>query len=255
MKKIIFILIVVFVSYKFFGEEDIPIEQVEDFGNDIQALERKTEEFKKKALITPQIKQEESIEVEPAIKKVKSDKREDPAVDINTIFESPNYYNSFLEAFNSGRYEKVKEYAKNLLKIPDHYSSKYWYGDVCHGVYITLGKTYLAENNRELAIKYLIDSVKNDCIEKSVDKKYSPKLSSFGPERSLAFELYERGERESLVKFFEYSRSFWDVGVSDGIIDKAIKNIQTTELSYDQEDDPNFPFEPVGYIVKPRKAL
>ena len=203
-----------------------------------RSLHKKSHDFKREEVITNQ----EKVLKEPLV------------FDIDSSFESTEYYDRFLDAYKNRNNEAVIEFGENLLKIPDRYSSYYWYGNLCHAVHIILGKTYMTSDNVEKAEYHLLKSVSNKCIEKSFDKKYSPQLSSFGPDRSLAFSLYEKGRVDSVVKFFELTKKFWDEGVEDGTIDKAIKNLLTTELSYEQEDDPNFPFMPVAYIINYEKA-
>lgn len=173
---------------------------------------------------------------------------------INTAFESKDYYMSFLKAFHSKDVETVFKMGKNLLLIPDRYSQYFWYGNLCHAVHIIMGKTYLSAGDIKNAVVHLIKSVDNKCIEHSIDQKYSPQLNSFGPDRSLAFDLYQEGERDSIILFFEKTKTFWDSGLEDGIIDKAINNIKVQDLSYDQEDDSSFPFERVAYVINYEKA-
>lgn len=173
---------------------------------------------------------------------------------INTAFESKDYYMSFLNAFHSKDIEKVLKMGKNLLLIPDRYSQYFWYGNLCHAVHIIMGKTYLASGDIKNAVVHLIKSVDNKCIEHSVDQKYSPQLNSFGPDRSLAFDLYQEGERDSIILFFEKTKTFWDSGLEDGLIEMAINNIKVQDLSYDQEDDNSFPFERVAYVINYEKA-
>ena len=169
-------------------------------------------------------------------------------------FESTDYYDAFLNAYKAKDEDVVIKLGTNLLLIPDKYSAYFWYGNLCHAVHILLGKTYLSSNNIEKAEYHLLKSVDNKCIEKSIDQMYSPQLSSFGPDRSLAFSLYEKGRKDSVINFFNLTKEFWHQGLKDGTIDRAIENLLTIDLSYEQEDDPNFPFEPVAYVIDYEKA-
>lgn len=173
---------------------------------------------------------------------------------IETAFESTEYYDEFLKAYKNNDHDKVIAYGLNLLKIPDSYSSQFWYGNLCHAVHIILGKTYLSSGDLQKAKEHLINSVKNKCIENSIGREYSPQLSSFGPDRSLAYTLYKSGERQVVLDFFELARAFWLSGVDDGTIDNAVSNIQVLDLTYEQEDDETFPFPPVKYAIDYEKA-
>jgi hypothetical protein len=40
----------------------------------------------------------------------------------------------------------------------------------------------------------------------------SPQLNSFGPNMSLAKDLLENGDRETVLQYFEFCRKFWSMG-------------------------------------------
>ena len=164
---------------------------------------------------------------------------------IETSFENNNYFMSFLNSFYLQDYDKTIKYAENLLKVPSRYASNHWYGRICHGTNIILGKTYLAKGNIKKAESYLMKSVDKVYINQSRGQIFSPTLSSFGPDRSLAYDLYKKGRKQIVIKYFEATKRFWKHGIEDGIIEKAINNVKGTNSgsdSYFEEDDPNFPF-------------
>ena len=40
----------------------------------------------------------------------------------------------------------------------------------------------------------------------------SPQMNSFGPNMSLARDLLEKGERETVLQYFDLCRKFWKMG-------------------------------------------
>jgi hypothetical protein len=214
-------------------------------------IENKIERSKSE-LVKIELKEPVQLLSNNQIKKI--DEPKELKFDLNTSFESPEYYDSFLKAFKEDNYSKVISISQNLLMIPDHYKSQFWYGDLCHAVYILLGKTYLAHGEIHKAQEALIKSVNNKCVKNSQDMSYSPVLSSFGPDRTLAYSLFEKGKKGTVIKFFELTKKFWESGVEEGVIDRAIANLLVVEKNYEQEDDPYFPFKAIGHTVNYEKA-
>lgn len=254
MKKILFLILCLILVVFYFQDEKVtdnnPLDSelvVKEISHDKLPLQKTVKHIETPNTLesVPRVIREKK-EIMPFVEQ----KTVEPSdFNLENSFETTDYYDAFLNAYNKEKYEEVVLYAENLLKIPDKYSSNFWYGNLCHATYIILGKTYLFLKNIEKAEFYLIKSVNNKCIEKSIDGKYSPQLMSFGPDRSLAHSLYLKGRRKSILHFFELTKKFWESGVQDGIIENAISNIKTTDLSYEQEDDSNFPFEPTSYTV------
>jgi hypothetical protein len=172
--------------------------------------------------------------------------------DIKISFEDQNYYSTFLKFYQKGDYKNALIYGKNLLKIPDKYSKNYWYGNVIHTTNIVLGKIYLALGDLGASESYLLNSVNTKYISKTQDEMFSPQLASFGPDISLAYDLYKAGRRESVTKYFQGLKSFWKIGLENGFIENSLKNIKNGVK--DEENYPNqitgFPFEK-GYFAIP----
>lgn len=152
---------------------------------------------------------------------------------------------SFLHAFQNGRFEDAIKYGENLLKIPDQYSQNWWYGNLLHTTHIILGKIYLSQGKIQLAEKHLLASVDEKYILNSADKDFSPQLASFGPDTSLAYDLYLKKRYDTVISFFHKTKHFWASGVEDGTINKAILNIQKMKNGEAEnyiDDDSDFPF-------------
>jgi len=113
-------------------------------------------------------------------------------------------------AYDAGQLEAAEGYAKELLakySDPKGYSGPKGTSGSGEAVFIgnmVLGRVALRRNqdipeakNRLLASAYTVGS---------------PALNSFGPNMSLAKELLEKGERDTVLEFFTRCRTFWTMG-------------------------------------------
>ena len=74
------------------------------------------------------------------------------------------------------------------------------YGNVEYAANELLGRVALREGNTDAAGKYLLAAGKT---------KGSPQLNSFGPSFTLARELAEKGERDTVIQFLDLVGVFW----------------------------------------------
>jgi thioredoxin-like negative regulator of GroEL len=102
-------------------------------------------------------------------------------------------------AIDAGELEKAEEYAWKMLNS----DAQGWNSgnNVYHGNNI-LGRLALREGDIKSAKEYLIAAGKTSG---------SPQLDSFGPNMTLAKELLEKGERDSVLKFFDLCSNFWEM--------------------------------------------
>ena len=116
-------------------------------------------------------------------------------------------FNHFIElarlAFTAGELEKAREYADELLRrAPDH-AGAWNYGNAIHDGNVVLGRIALREGKVDAAKERLRTAGKTPG---------SPQLNSFGPTMTLAAELLERGEKETVLAYFNDCRVFWKSG-------------------------------------------
>ena len=106
-------------------------------------------------------------------------------------------------AFDAGELQKARAYATQLLdQAPQH--AKYWnYGNAIHDGNVVLGRVALREGDLVAARKYLLAAGQAPA---------TPTLSSFGPNMSLANDLLEKGDRETVLAYFELCGKFWRGG-------------------------------------------
>lgn len=106
-------------------------------------------------------------------------------------------------SFEARRYDKAKSYAMRLLSIAKKHKGNWNYGNAIHDGNMMLGRLELLSNHVEQAKQYLI---------KAGMTTGSPQLNSFGSNMLLANDLLLRGEKETVLKYLELCRKFWDMG-------------------------------------------
>lgn len=103
-------------------------------------------------------------------------------------------------AFNAGAFDKAEKSAKELLVIAESHQGDEKYGQAVHDGNMILGRLALRRNDVNQAKMYLL---------KAGRTAGGGTLSSFGPNMSLAKELFERGEREAVVQYLQLCKKFW----------------------------------------------
>ncbi len=104
------------------------------------------------------------------------------------------------DSLNAGQIEEARKYATELLGLAPKYQTNWNYGNAIQDGNLVLGRIALREGQVEEAKRRLLESGRSPG---------SPQLDSFGPNLSLAKELLEKGERETVLQYFELCRNFW----------------------------------------------
>jgi hypothetical protein len=100
-------------------------------------------------------------------------------------------------AFEAGKLEQARQWATVLV----NQSERDWnYGNAVHFGHLILGQLALLGGNLEGAKEELIAAGKTPG---------SPQLNSFGPNMQLAKQLLEKGERQSVLDYFDLCAKFW----------------------------------------------
>jgi hypothetical protein len=180
--------------------------------------------------------------------------------DINSSFENNKYYFNFLKSYHKGDFDNAILFGKKILQIPDKYSKEFWYGNVLHTTNIILGKIFFIKGNFKQSEFYLLNSVNKEYIIKTKGEIYSPQLLSYGPDTTLAYDLYMAGRRESVLKYFKSLPIFWKVGVKNGYIKKSIINIKkgvkkNNYFEYDPEEISSFPFKQSSFSIPEEESI
>ena len=107
------------------------------------------------------------------------------------------------------------------MKLAQKFQKDWNYGNAIQDGNLVLGRISLREGRTEEAKQYLLESGKSPG---------SPQMDSFGPNMSLARDLLEKGERETVLQYFELCRKFWDRSVSLGKLDQWTKEVKAGQI-------------------------
>jgi tetratricopeptide (TPR) repeat protein len=106
-------------------------------------------------------------------------------------------------ALEAGEAAKARGYAEEMLKSD---ASGWNAGNLVHHGHLVLGRIALRDGDMKTAQEHLLAAGKT---------KGSPQLNSFGPNMTLAKELLEKGERQTVLEYFKLCGAFWKKGVLD----------------------------------------
>lgn len=107
-------------------------------------------------------------------------------------------------AFVFGKAEDARAYAGELLSLDQQFQAEPWRGgDAVHDGNLVMGRIAVQEGRMEDANQFLLEA------GKSIG---SPVLDSFGPNMSLARDLLQAGQVETVLQYFELCRKFWNDG-------------------------------------------
>jgi hypothetical protein len=132
-------------------------------------------------------------------------------------------------AFEAGDLRKAETYATEVLKVVNEKEEEWNYGNVIHDANTILGRVALRKGMTDEAKQFLLAAGKTPG---------SPQLDSFGPGMTLAKELLQKGERETVLKYFELIRKFWKNGDAIRRLDAWTKTVQERKVpDFDKEEE------------------
>jgi hypothetical protein len=128
-------------------------------------------------------------------------------------------------ALRAGNKEKAAKYAAQLMIEAKNIESTpaFGPGEVAYATHISntvLGYIAMDEGNLDKAKEYLLASGE-------LKSKHSV-LVSFGPRMGLAKRLLEKGERETVIKYFDLCANFWEL--EDGRLAKWKKIVEEGKI-------------------------
>ncbi len=92
-----------------------------------------------------------------------------------------------------------------MLTLAQKFQKDWNYGNAIQDGNLVLGRIALKEGKVDEARQRLLEAGKS---------RGSPQMNSFGPNMSLARDLLEKGERETVLQYFDLCRKFWEMGQS-----------------------------------------
>jgi uncharacterized membrane protein YeaQ/YmgE (transglycosylase-associated protein family) len=104
------------------------------------------------------------------------------------------------ESFNVGKIDDANQFATQLLNLAPSFKDNWNYGNAIQDGNLVLGRIAVRDGRLEEAKNYLLEAGKSPG---------SPQMDSFGPNMSLAKDLLEKGERDTVLQYFELCRKFW----------------------------------------------
>ena len=105
-------------------------------------------------------------------------------------------------SFEVGKTEEAQEYARQALDLASRFRDDWNYGNAIHDGHMVLGRVALRNGDVNAAKQELLEAGKTPG---------SPQLNSFGPNMSLAKDLLERKEADTVVAYFDLCRKFWEM--------------------------------------------
>ena len=119
------------------------------------------------------------------------------------------------ESFVAGKIDEARNYAQELLSLMPKYEDNLNYGKAVQDANLVLGRIAVREGNVEAAKKYLITAG---------ESPGSPVMDSFGPNMTLAKDLLEKGERDTVLEYLILCRKFWKMDY--GKLDQWISEVR-----------------------------
>ena len=104
-------------------------------------------------------------------------------------------------AVAAGDLNKAELYARELLLLAPDYPKDWNYGNAVFFGNMVIGQVALRRDKNTFLAK--------SSLLASGETPGSPQLNSFGPNMSLAKDLLEQGERDTVLEFFAECRKFW----------------------------------------------
>jgi tetratricopeptide (TPR) repeat protein len=105
-------------------------------------------------------------------------------------------------AFEIGKMEEAQAHAQKALDLAAGFRDNWNYGNAIHDGHMVLGRVALRKGDLESAKRELLEAGRTPG---------SPQLDSFGPNMSLAKDLIERKETDTVVSYFELCGKFWEL--------------------------------------------
>jgi outer membrane lipoprotein-sorting protein len=118
-------------------------------------------------------------------------------------------------AFEVGRMGEAEQSAREVLRLAARFETDWNYGNAIHDGHMVLGRIALRNDDLRGARRELLEAGKT---------RGSPQLDTFGPNMSLAKELLDRGELDTVREYLQECGSFWEKKETLGRWGAAIAN-------------------------------
>ena len=109
-------------------------------------------------------------------------------------------------AFEVGKADEAKQHAQAAIDLAPKYRDDWNYGNAVHDGHMVLGRVALKNGDVEIAKRELLLAGATPG---------SPQLNSFGPNMSLAKDLLEQKQTDTVVEYFALCAKFWELERGD----------------------------------------
>lgn len=140
-------------------------------------------------------------------------------------------------AYMAGDTANAAAMANELLQLAPKFDTDWNYGNAMHTGHLLLGRIALDAGDIKAAKSRLLASVAEAILPYGLMAKHpgeprgtakgSPQMDSFGPDMTLASQLLDKGEAETVLKYFDLCSKFWSV--DNGSLAKWRKQIAAGE--------------------------
>jgi hypothetical protein len=122
------------------------------------------------------------------------------------------------ESFEVGHIDDARKYATELLDEAAKFPHDWNYGNAIQDGNLVLGRIAVRDGRIQEAKEYLLAAGRSPG---------SPQMNSFGPNLSLAKDLLEKGERDTVLQYFDLCRKFWQMDY--GKLDEWSREVKAGE--------------------------
>lgn len=119
------------------------------------------------------------------------------------------------KAFKEKKYAEAEKLALELEGLTPRFKDNWNYGNAIQNSNVILGRLAVRDGKLEKAKEHLLAAGRSPG---------SPQMDTFGPNMSLALDLLEKGEKKTVLEYFEFCRKFWKM--QDGKLDRWAKEVE-----------------------------
>jgi len=105
-------------------------------------------------------------------------------------------------AFETRRLDEARKYAQEAVDLAGRFRDNWNYGNAIHDGHMVLGRLALKNGQIDVAKSELLLAGKTPG---------SPQLNSFGPNMSLAKDLLEQKQSDTVIEYFALCGKFWEL--------------------------------------------
>jgi tetratricopeptide (TPR) repeat protein len=107
------------------------------------------------------------------------------------------------ECFADGKIDDAQKYAEQLMALLPNFRQNRDYGGAMCDANLILGRVAVSKGDLEAAKRYLIEAGNSPA---------TPNLVNNGPNMGLAKDLLAKGEKQTVLDYFELCRKLWSNG-------------------------------------------